>query len=487
MFEIIKEKFGNRHINILFLFILFLFILIILTIGFISLKKPKDSGVSNIVFNEDVFEKDCNEKDQEKEKNECFDKIKMELIVREQNIKKCLELKSFEIRNDCLMTFAFYDNFENEKICFAISDFAKVESCLLRVIATKKDLGLCEKYFKDNLVKESECKEAVLSLESGRNWYSFENINQNCRSIPDEFQSKCKSFHAIKNANIESECNNILIDDYKNFCLIKIKEGGLEKVNSLDSDRDGLSDWRELSLGIEPNNKDTDGDGIIDGEEVDLYNTNPREKDMDGDGLLNHDEINIYKTDPSNIDTDGDGILDGNEIKNGTDPHSGDTDKDGLLDVDEEKFKTDKNNSDTDGDGMSDFEETRSGFDPLKQGQGLSDTDGDGLFDIDEIFYGTDRFNPDTDGDGINDRQEVDNLTNPLGEGDMDFDGDGLSDKEEEKLGTNPSMADQDWDDLSDYEEVKKYKTNPHKRDTDGDGYSDGEEVRKGYNPLSKD
>jgi hypothetical protein len=43
--------------------------------------------------------------------------------------------------------------------------------------------------------------------------------------------------------------------------------------------------------------------------------------DTDGDGLLNSIELNIYNTDPNNPDTDGDGYFDGDEVKNGYNPN----------------------------------------------------------------------------------------------------------------------------------------------------------------------
>lgn len=64
-----------------------------------------------------------------------------------------------------------------------------------------------------------------------------------------------------------------------------------------------------------------------------------------------------------------------------------------------------------------------------------------------------------------------------------DRDSDGLTDEEERKLGTKDTLADTDGDALSDWDEVKVYKTNPLKPDTDGDGKADGAEVKKGYNP----
>jgi len=44
------------------------------------------------------------------------------------------------------------------------------------------------------------------------------------------------------------------------------------------------------------------------------------ETDSDNDGLTDMEEINTYGTDPNNIDTDGDGYVDGEEVENGFDP-----------------------------------------------------------------------------------------------------------------------------------------------------------------------
>ena len=49
--------------------------------------------------------------------------------------------------------------------------------------------------------------------------------------------------------------------------------------------------------------------------------TDPHNMDTDGDGLSDYDEVNIYHTSPYLEDTDGDGIPDGVEVKNGTDPN----------------------------------------------------------------------------------------------------------------------------------------------------------------------
>ena len=89
----------------------------------------------------------------------------------------------------------------------------------------------------------------------------------------------------------------------------------------LDSDADGLPDWLELVLGTDPLNPDTDGDGLLDGEEYWMFFTDPLNPDTDYDGLTDGAEANVYGTDPLNPDTDGGGVYDGHEVmEDGTDP-----------------------------------------------------------------------------------------------------------------------------------------------------------------------
>jgi len=73
---------------------------------------------------------------------------------------------------------------------------------------------------------------------------------------------------------------------------------------------------------------DSDGDGLLDGEEdLDLDGirdpgeTDPLDSDSDDDGLTDSEEVESYGTNPLAADSDGDGYADGTEVTAGTDPN----------------------------------------------------------------------------------------------------------------------------------------------------------------------
>ncbi len=192
--------------------------------------------------------------------------------------------------------------------------------------------------------------------------------------------------------------------------------------------------------------------------------TDPLNADTDGDGLLDGDETSAHGTNPLVADTDGDGLPDGWEIKYGLDPlsssggdgTSGDSDGDGLANAAEYAAGSDPTLADTDGDGLSDGVEVLThGSNPL-----ATDTDEDDIEDGDEVlFYGTSPILSDTDGDGLCDGWEVLYGLAPLSAtgddgADGDPDGDGLANAAEQARGTDPFDDDTDMDGLSDGEEA---------------------------------
>jgi hypothetical protein len=64
-----------------------------------------------------------------------------------------------------------------------------------------------------------------------------------------------------------------------------------ELVVEVDADQDGLTDARETELGTNALSSDTDGDGLFDREEVDVYLTDPLKTDTDGDTYLDGAEV----------------------------------------------------------------------------------------------------------------------------------------------------------------------------------------------------
>ncbi len=104
-----------------------------------------------------------------------------------------------------------------------------------------------------------------------------------------------------------------------------------------DRDGDGLPDSVEDASCTDPDDADTDDDGISDGNE----------------DLNNNGELNTGETDPCNADSDSDGIQDGTEIGM-TDPDTSDTDTDIFTADEYPATETDPLDGDTDNDGLTD-------------------------------------------------------------------------------------------------------------------------------------
>ncbi len=101
----------------------------------------------------------------------------------------------------------------------------------------------------------------------------------------------------------------------------------------LDDDGDGLGNIKEEENGTNPSNKDTDGDGYDDKEDIDPNDSSIFDgPDTDGDGI----------SDRVDSDLDNDGLYNWEEEEIGTDPLNKDTDGDNVNDK-EDYYPLDKN------------------------------------------------------------------------------------------------------------------------------------------------
>lgn len=123
----------------------------------------------------------------------------------------------------------------------------------------------------------------------------------------------------------------VIDEEELSYADMILKYYSLDSDPKGDEDGDGVPNMDEVSfLGTNPTVKDTDENGINDGDE-----------DDDDDGLTNSEEVRL-QTEPEQEDTDLDGLEDYEEIKKyHTDPKKEDTDRDGLSDYAETILETD--------------------------------------------------------------------------------------------------------------------------------------------------
>jgi hypothetical protein len=207
----------------------------------------------------------------------------------------------------------------------------------------------------------------------------------------------------------------------------------------------------QYPISTNPNDPDTDGDGLTDGEELKIgfYG------ELIGDNFFIDPEFaSIYYTNGTLADSDND--FGGTEIG-------------GQVGNQSRR--------------LDDWEETR-GRTKYKLPDNGFDDDGDGLVDESEgevmVFDKTNATNPDTDLDGWMDVDEL-------------FGIDTTHIWAQSKLGvirTNPNKKDTDNDVMSDYDELfyvpnfREWITDPNDPDTDNDGMEDGLENQVDFFPL---
>lgn len=284
-----------------------------------------------------------------------------------------------------------------------------------------------------------------------------------------------------------------------------------------DSDADGVPDGDEWGLGAIAMDTDSDGspdliDPDDDNDGIDTLTENVSAGDVDGDGTPNYRDVD--SDDDGTLDAiEGTGDADGDLVPNWLDPddydgESGDVDHDGISTGDELALGSQPNDPDSDLDGVDDGVELGGASQPL-------DTDGDQLFDV---------FDSDDDADTVPTRTETGitcadgepsyvvtydigglylacadgatiDVATPLadtdGDGlddfrDPDDDGDGLDTRDEDTDGSGDLYDDDhDGDGTPDYLDL--YGEDGDLGDLDGDGLTNLEEQGQGSSPYSDD
>lgn len=138
-----------------------------------------------------------------------------------------------------------------------------------------------------------------------------------CKEIANaDLRTSC-TMRVIANAVATDDCAAAHVDESR--CVTArarraaIASGDPARCRSLET----VSEQTACADGIA--SVDVDEDGLTVGEEF-VAGTSDEVLDTDGDGLADGDEVNIYFSDPKHADTDGDGYNDGTEVEGGHDP-----------------------------------------------------------------------------------------------------------------------------------------------------------------------
>lgn len=216
-----------------------------------------------------------------------------------------------------------------EHIILCFGEYIKDENAIV-IYWNSTDEGTVSLY-----ESEAEGEWTKIADVSDENSYKY--------AIAEDFQTKqIKAVQETKDGTIESEPFIVTFSEGEYVCTLP------------DNDNDGLFNIIEETYGADPENLDTDGDGLTDYEEVYITGTDPLKYDTDDNGINDADD-----------DSDGDGLSNREEIELGTGPRNADTDGDGLSDYDElSKYNTDPLKADSDGDTLNDGDELVIGLDP---------------------------------------------------------------------------------------------------------------------------
>lgn len=203
-------------------------------------------------------------------------------------LEKCHTAKDERI---CEVAIAFFN--QDKNFCHFHgtgeegTEDEEIEKDCYRIILKKtieRDIGRCQTQDGDDYFN---CLSEIFNI--------YDSISE-CEGLSkDKEKSICEDVFNYNAAY--SEYDNILCDNVKDE---KIKKYCLKNI--IDK------------------SQDTDGDGLTDLDEINIYRSHYLFFDTDNDDLNDGEEIKLYKTNPLVFDSDSDGYGDGDEVKNGFDP-----------------------------------------------------------------------------------------------------------------------------------------------------------------------
>ncbi len=201
-----------------------------------------------------LLEADCDEDDQA-----CLDRARADAARELGVVSACENLSGEELRN-CVSLIA--TDTQNPDACKALpADEAEgcADTAYLLKARGALDLKLCESI--SNPSTQAACTTQIKAATSASN-----------EALRLAIDSGNPADCAALESDLEYEC---------------------ARAQSLaDNDNDALVLIDETEYGTDPNNPDTDADGLKDGDEVKVYETNPLNPDTDGDGFTDGIEAN---------------------------------------------------------------------------------------------------------------------------------------------------------------------------------------------------
>lgn len=131
--------------------------------------------------------------------------------------------------------------------------------------------------------------------------------------MPDYFENVLGTDKMVKDTDGDGLTDGFEVLKSKTNPMMNDSDSDRTMDGDEDFDQDGLTNLVEYQNNTDPLLSDSDADGLSDYQEIKELHTNPLLSDSDADGLYDSDELE-YSMDPLNKDTLGDGVLDGNRV-----------------------------------------------------------------------------------------------------------------------------------------------------------------------------